>query len=219
MLWGTSSLATYVPWGGNAGPYLGVGLWLWLGVLDAVQGVGLGMILLQTLSRLHVMATLAFSQIIGSAVVMIARATSPDGIGPGPVFPNLGTWNPADGLKGSPIVEPTFWVALGCQLIIVAGYFWFYRREELGMCLVNYFPVLVLMCNCLHSSALDVDVWWDFFLWIFVYIYGTFLYPTLDHYILVYPIIVCRVLWTTLLWTIYVCSTCSYNTFITVGIS
>ncbi|KAF8825486.1 hypothetical protein HHX47_DHR6000210 [Lentinula edodes] len=133
MLWGTSSLATYVPWGGNAGPYLGVGLWLWLGVLDAIQGVGLGMILLQTLSRLHVTATLAFSQIIGSAVVMIARATSPDGVGPGPVFPNLGTWNPAtDGLKGSPIVEPLFWVALGCQLIIVAGYFWFYRREELA---------------------------------------------------------------------------------------
>ncbi|KAJ4474841.1 modular protein with glycoside hydrolase family 13 and glycosyltransferase family 5 domains [Lentinula aciculospora] len=133
MLWGTSSLATYVPWGGNAGPYLSVGLWLWLGVLDAVQGVGLGMILLQTLSRLHVTATLAFSQIIGSAVVMIARATSPDGVGPGPVFPNLGTWDPVtDGLKGSPIVEPMFWVALGCQLIIVAGYFWFYRREELA---------------------------------------------------------------------------------------
>jgi alpha-1,3-glucan synthase len=46
MLWGTSSLATYIPWGGNAGPYLSVSLWLWLGVLDAIQGVGLGMILL-----------------------------------------------------------------------------------------------------------------------------------------------------------------------------
>jgi hypothetical protein len=47
MLWGTSSLALYIPWAGNAGPYLGISLWLWLGVLDAVQGVGLGMILLQ----------------------------------------------------------------------------------------------------------------------------------------------------------------------------
>jgi alpha-1,3-glucan synthase len=47
MLWGTSSLALYIPWAGNAGPYLGLSLWLWLGVLDAVQGVGLGMILLQ----------------------------------------------------------------------------------------------------------------------------------------------------------------------------
>lgn len=47
MLWGTSSLALYIPWAGHAGPYLGLSLWLWLGVLDAIQGVGLGMILLQ----------------------------------------------------------------------------------------------------------------------------------------------------------------------------
>jgi hypothetical protein len=47
MLWGTSSLALYIPWAGKAGPYLGISLWLWLGVLDAIQGVGLGMILLQ----------------------------------------------------------------------------------------------------------------------------------------------------------------------------
>ncbi len=47
MLWGTSSLALYIPWAGDAGPYLGTSLWLWLGVLDAIQGVGLGMILLQ----------------------------------------------------------------------------------------------------------------------------------------------------------------------------
>lgn len=47
ILWGTSSLALYIPWAGGAGPYLGLSLWLWLGVLDAVQGVGLGMILLQ----------------------------------------------------------------------------------------------------------------------------------------------------------------------------
>ena len=51
MLWGTSSLALYIPWAGHAGPYLGISLWLWLGVLDAVQGVGLGMILLQVSER------------------------------------------------------------------------------------------------------------------------------------------------------------------------
>lgn len=50
MLWGTSSLALYIPWAGSNGPYLGISLWLWLGVLDAVQGVGLGMILLQVCS-------------------------------------------------------------------------------------------------------------------------------------------------------------------------
>ncbi|KAI6005611.1 glycoside hydrolase family 13/glycosyltransferase family 5 protein [Pisolithus albus] len=84
---------------GSAGPYLGLSLWLWLGVLDAVQGVGLGMILLQTLSRLHVCATLAFSQVIGAV------------------------W--------SPMASAAFWIALICQLIIVLGYFWFYRKEQL----------------------------------------------------------------------------------------
>lgn len=51
----------------------GTCLWLWLGVLDAIQGVGLGMILLQTLSRLHVCATLAGAQLLGSSIVMLAR--------------------------------------------------------------------------------------------------------------------------------------------------
>ena len=40
-------MGLYVPWAGHAGPYAAIALWLWLGVLDAVQGVGLGMILLQ----------------------------------------------------------------------------------------------------------------------------------------------------------------------------
>lgn len=56
MLWGTSSLALYIPWAGNSGPYLGISLWLWLGVLDAIQGVGLGMILLQVRSLLRHLA-------------------------------------------------------------------------------------------------------------------------------------------------------------------
>lgn len=132
ILWGTSSLALYIPWAGGAGPYLGLSLWLWLGVLDAVQGVGLGMILLQTLSRLHVCATLAFSQVIGSICVMVARATAPNRIGPGSVFPNVGTWDFSSGLKGSPMASAPFWIALICQLIIVLGYFWFYRKEQLA---------------------------------------------------------------------------------------
>ncbi|KZT26358.1 glycosyltransferase family 5 protein [Neolentinus lepideus HHB14362 ss-1] len=132
MLWGTSSLALYIPWAGHAGPYLGLCLWLWLGVLDAIQGVGLGMILLQTLSRLHVCATLAFAQIIGSICVMVARATAPNKIGPESVFPDAATWDFEQGLKGSPMASPTFWVALICQLIIVVGYFWFYRKEQLA---------------------------------------------------------------------------------------
>ncbi|KAF8892560.1 glycoside hydrolase family 13 and glycosyltransferase family 5 protein [Infundibulicybe gibba] len=132
MLWGTSSLALYIPWAGRSGPYLGVSLWLWLGVLDAVQGVGLGMILLQTLSRLHVCATLAFSQIIGSICVMVARATAPNRIGPATVFPDAAKWDFSDGLRGSPFAVPLFWIALFSQLIIVFGYFWFYRKEQLS---------------------------------------------------------------------------------------
>ncbi|KAH7926306.1 glycoside hydrolase family 13/glycosyltransferase family 5 protein [Leucogyrophana mollusca] len=131
-LWGTSSLALYIPWAGSAGPYLGLSLWLWLGVLDAIQGVGLGMILLQTLSRLHVCATLAFAQVIGSICVMVARATAPNRIGPESVFPDVGTWDFSDGLKGSPMASAPFWIALICQLVIVIGYFWFYRKEQLA---------------------------------------------------------------------------------------
>lgn len=112
MFWGTSSLGLYVPFGGKAGPYLGLSLWLWLGVLDSVQGVGLGIILLQTLSRLHVCATLAFTQILGTVVVVVARAVAPDNVGPGSVFPDPATWDPSQGLKGSPIASPLFWVCL-----------------------------------------------------------------------------------------------------------
>ncbi|KAF9069108.1 modular protein with glycoside hydrolase family 13 and glycosyltransferase family 5 domains [Rhodocollybia butyracea] len=132
ILWGTSGIGTYVPWAGAGGPYLAVSLWLWLGVLDAVQGVGLGLILLQTLSRLHVTVTLAFSQIIGAIIVIIARATAPDSLGAGTVFPGAGIWDPENGLSGSPIASPMFWVCLISQLVIVVGYFWFYRREELA---------------------------------------------------------------------------------------
>ena len=73
--------------------FRGTCLWLWLGVLDAIQGVGLGMILLQTLSRLHVCATLALAQMVGSIVAIVARATAPDKNGPGGVFPNPSLWD------------------------------------------------------------------------------------------------------------------------------
>ena len=129
MVWGVSSVALYVPWAGGAGPWISVSLWLWLGVLDAVQGVGLGMILLQTLSRLHVCATLAFSQMLGSIVVIVARPTVPRQ----QVFPDFALWNVGSGFKHSPFASVPFWVALVCQIVIVVGYFWYYRKEQLGM--------------------------------------------------------------------------------------
>lgn len=104
-------------------------LWLWLGVLDAVQGVGLGIILLQTLSRVHVAATLCIAQIIGSTSVLVAKASAPNRIGPGHVFPDLGLWDPAQPLRDSPVARWEFWIALACQLVIVAGYLVLFRRE------------------------------------------------------------------------------------------
>ena len=54
ILWATSNIGTYLPWAGSplVSTILSRGLWLWLGLLDSIQGVGLGMILLQTMVRL-----------------------------------------------------------------------------------------------------------------------------------------------------------------------
>lgn len=129
--WGTSGVGYYLPWAGAAGPYVGTGLWLWLGVLDAIQGVGLGMILLQTLSRLHVCATLAMAQVLGSVVVMIARATAPDKTGPGIVFPDPAIWDIGGSGANNPLASWAFWLCLACQIVIVIGYFIFFRKEQL----------------------------------------------------------------------------------------
>ena len=81
---------------------------------------------------------------------MVAHATAPNRVGPESVFPDAAKWEYEEGLKGkgesclsltfhnssilgSPIAFPPFWVALICQLIIVWGYFWFYRKEQLGL--------------------------------------------------------------------------------------
>jgi alpha-1,3-glucan synthase len=55
MLWGTTFIGHSLPWADigegvtriKTGLLVGKSLWLWLGVLDAIQGVGLGMLLLQ----------------------------------------------------------------------------------------------------------------------------------------------------------------------------
>lgn len=49
------------------------------------------------------------------------------------MFPDAAKWDFSDGLKGSPMAEPMFWAALISQLIVVVGYFFFYRKEQLGM--------------------------------------------------------------------------------------
>lgn len=77
---------------------------------------------------------------------MVARATAPNRIGPESVFPDAGQWDFQQGLKGSPMASAPFWVALICQLIIVIGYFWFYRKEQLGTLIDLLCGVTLLTC-------------------------------------------------------------------------
>ena len=119
-------MGIYLPWAGNqvAGAIAGRSLWLWLGVLDQLQGVGFGMILLQTLTRFHIAFTLMAAQVLGSVATIAARASAPDAVGPGKVFPNF-----AVSLDG--VGWPYFWVCLGCQLVVCVGFFAFFRKEQL----------------------------------------------------------------------------------------
>ncbi|KAF2458155.1 hypothetical protein BDY21DRAFT_214196 [Lineolata rhizophorae] len=128
MLWGTSSIGMYIPWAsGHVGSALaGRSLWLWLGVLDTVQGVGLGMILLQTLTRIHVAFTLIAAQVLGSVATILARATAPNKLGPGDVFPDF-----SEGAIAG-LSKFWFWIALAFQLVICVGFFKFFRKEQLA---------------------------------------------------------------------------------------
>lgn len=83
MFWSTSSIGLYLPWVGGplASALVSRSLWLWLGLLDTIQGVGFGMIFLQTLTRIHVAFTLIAAQVLGSVATIVARAIAPDAIG------------------------------------------------------------------------------------------------------------------------------------------
>jgi len=127
ILWSCTPIGQFLPWAGTplASALLGRGLWLWLGLLDALQGVGFGMILLQTLTRVHISATLIGAQILGAGVTMLARAVGPDRLGPGTVFPDLS--------KGAAeLRHPWFWIGLAAQVVVCAGFFKFFRKEQLS---------------------------------------------------------------------------------------
>jgi alpha-1,3-glucan synthase len=83
MLWGTSSIGLYLPWAGSAvsSALVSRSLWLWLGLLDTIQGVGFGMIFLQTLTRIHVAFTLLAAQVLGSVATILARLSAPNKVG------------------------------------------------------------------------------------------------------------------------------------------
>ena len=128
MLWATSGFGLYLPWAGSAvgSALLSRSLWLWLGLLDTIQNAGLGMILMLTLTRIHVGVTMLIAQVIGSAATMVARATAPNNVGPGDVFPDL-----SEGV-GVALAKPWFWVGLVSQLLICVGFFKFFRKEQIS---------------------------------------------------------------------------------------
>jgi alpha-1,3-glucan synthase len=101
------------------------GLWLWLGVLDSLQGVGFGMILLQTMTRFHNTFTLIAAQVLGSVATILGRAFAPDKVGPANVFPNFA-------LGAAGLAYPTFWICLILQLLICVGFSIFFRKEQLS---------------------------------------------------------------------------------------
>ena len=128
MLWGTSSFGLYLPWAGSevASAMVSRSLWLWLGLLDAIQNTGFGLILLLTLTRIHVLVTLMIAQVLGSVATMAARATAPNRLGPGDVFPDFSA-----GL-GNALIKPWFWVALIGQLALCVGFLKFFRKEQIS---------------------------------------------------------------------------------------
>ena len=126
--WGTSGIGWYLPWAGSpvGQAILSRCLWLFLGLLDNIQGVGLGMMLLATLTRHHVMTVLIGAQVVGSAFTMLARATSPNALSPNTTFPDF-----SQGVMPG-AASPYFWACLGCQLIIPVGFFKFFRKEQVS---------------------------------------------------------------------------------------
>ncbi|KAJ5344880.1 hypothetical protein N7452_002884 [Penicillium brevicompactum] len=125
--WGTSNIGYYLPWAGGltSGALASRCLWLWLGVLDEIQQVGLGMILLQTLTRVHVCFVLLAAQCIGSIATMCARGFAPNKTGPGSISPPVGSSVDA-------VANAWFWIALFFQLLASFGFLLFYRREQLN---------------------------------------------------------------------------------------
>jgi alpha-1,3-glucan synthase len=84
------------------------------------------MILLNTLTRFHIAFTLVAAQVLGSIATILARATAPNKIGPGDVFPDF------SGELSEGLSKVWFWVALAFQLSINLTCFLFYRKEQLS---------------------------------------------------------------------------------------
>ncbi|KAJ5580345.1 uncharacterized protein N7459_006330 [Penicillium hispanicum] len=125
--WGTSNIGYYLPWAGSltSGALVSRCLWLWLGVLDEIQQVGLGMVLLQTLTRAHVCFVLLAAQSLGSIATICARGFAPNKMGPAGISPDVGS-------SLDKVGNAWFWIALFFQLLASWGFLLFYRREQLN---------------------------------------------------------------------------------------
>lgn len=110
--WGTSNIGHYLPWAGGltSGAIASRCLWLWLGLLDEIQQVGLGMILLQTLTRVHVCFVLIAAQALGSIATICARGFAPNNLGPAGISPDVGT-------SVDKVGNAWFWISLFFQLL------------------------------------------------------------------------------------------------------
>ncbi|KAI8924847.1 hypothetical protein BC831DRAFT_427395 [Entophlyctis helioformis] len=136
MSWATSSTGSSLAWMGPVGSYLSLSLWLWLGVLDAVQAVGLLMMLMQTLTRMHVAGVLMLGQSVAAIAFMIAKVAAPNRDGPGDVFPDLGLSTSAGSSDtsddGAFLNRPWFWLGMVSQLVVAIGFLVWFRREQLS---------------------------------------------------------------------------------------
>jgi alpha-1,3-glucan synthase len=144
--WGTSNIGYYLPWAGGltSGALASRCLWLWLGVLDEIQQVGLGMILLQTLTRVHVCFVLLAAQSLGSIATICARGFAPNKVGPAGISPAVGSSLDA-------VANAWFWIALFFQLL---------ARLVIILSLLSYRLVLIVIvalvssCSTAESSSI-----------------------------------------------------------------
>jgi len=128
IVWVTSRLGLFLPWLSSSviSSLVTRSLWLWLGVLDNIQGLGMGVMLLQTLTRHHASFVLVCAQIVGSIFAILGHY-----LGPLPIklFPNLtAVENLAQLSKFS---CSWFFVAFVLEALICGLLFLSYRREQL----------------------------------------------------------------------------------------